>query len=523
MAYSFGLLGFGHQQTLRALGDHAIPKLPNFKAEEFSIMIYSFGLVNFRHHDLLAAMLTEVPAALPRFSTQNISNFLHGLGLVNYDRDDGFVRTIVDHLITRLPDCTPQDISNPITALMRMSERHDELMHAVAACITSPSTHLPVTSFSTQNIANIIYGFDALQVFDQRLFEITAEETSKRLETFIPQEVANIIWAFAKQSFGSPAWYEDILARCAPFAELPAGAGSGNGLSVFWGSEDLEKPLGALWPMRAQLPSFQRIETVFRDRFLDRIAAFLCALAPQLGSPAPAQYQKDFAAWDLYQVGPLYTEELLGSVGVQRGATPSARALDALMKHYIDTSNEESLLSKHGDKLLFTVLPAARWVACHMSYRLHLEGDVANSLCGDTIVDAPHPKEDDSEANQRRFKAESWRQPVELPGAAGAFRPTLLSTFLGNYRHRHTELVACDALVDLVLQAVASGQWHWSESFWQGLGGEVEFLVPHTPCLSCVGAFTQLRCWAPNLRVTVVYEDWREWRRRLRTSVGLPT
>lgn len=35
---------------------------------------------------------------------------------------------------------------------------------------------------------------------------------------------------------------------------------------------------------------------------------------------------------------------------------------------------------------------------------------------------------------------------------------------------------------------------------------QVELLVPHTPCLSCVGAFTQLKRWAPRLRIAVLYQ-----------------
>lgn len=41
-----------------------------------------------------------------------------------------------------------------------------------------------------------------------------------------------------------------------------------------------------------------------------------------------------------------------------------------------------------------------------------------------------------------------------------------------------------------------------------GAPWKVELVVPHTPCLSCVGAFTQLRRWAPRLQVAVVYQDW---------------
>eukprot|EP00933_Yihiella_yeosuensis_P033091 TRINITY_DN26797_c0_g1_i2.p1 TRINITY_DN26797_c0_g1~~TRINITY_DN26797_c0_g1_i2.p1 ORF type:complete len:150 (-),score=22.72 TRINITY_DN26797_c0_g1_i2:74-523(-) len=143
------------------------------------------------------------------------------------------------------------------------------------------------------------------------------------------------------------------------------------------------------------------------------------------------------------------------------------------------------------------------------------------------IVEPAHPKEDD-EANQRRFKAESWRESADASNGQqgltrslpGAWRPVLLTTFLGNYRHRHTEVVALDALIDLVLGAMAERQLPWSDEHWERLSGEVELVVPHTPCLSCVGALTQLRRWAPQLQIRVAYEDWRDWRSMLKQNVA---
>jgi len=312
----------------------------------------------------------------------------------------------------------------------------------------------------------------------------------------------------------------------------PASTFSGKGLCTLWGAEDLEKPLAALWPVRDQLPSYGRIERVFRTRFLDRIAAFLGSLAPQLGSPPPAQYQRDFASWGLYQVGPLFTEELLIVAGVKRVA-PSDKACQALLRHYIGDGNDDSLLARYGDKLLISMLPAARWVSSHVAYALSHDSDDGFSneaLTGDIVVEPAHPKDDDTDDNRRRFKAETWRESVPVESGAqqsidsgnggGAYRPVLLSTFLGNWRHRHTELVALDELINVALSALVTRRWRWDEDFWARLHGDVELFVPHTPCLSCVGAFAQLHRWSPDLHIRIAYDDWREWRGKLQQEVG---
>eukprot|EP00913_Durusdinium_trenchii_P000751 g701.t1 len=471
MAYSSALLGYANPVMLRALGDQAIPKLLRFKAEEFSIMVYSLGVLNFRHHDLLAHVVQLVPAALPKFTTQNMSNLLHGLGLVSFDRDDDFVR---------------HDIANPITALMRMCIPHERFFRQVAAYITAPSSRLPLKDFTPQEIANTIYGFDALQVFDVTLFEQTQREISKRVEEFIPQEAANVLWAVAKQGLGSVDFFEELLRRMAPFAEAQRPSGPQR-MAVEWGAEDA-------WD------------------------AWVMSLSPASNMPLPSQYQKDFAAWDLYQVGPDYTEELLRGVGVLRHPW---RTDQELLRHYVG-NEPDSLLSRYGEKLLISVLPAARWVSSRLFFRLASPSN-SELLEGALLVEPAHPKEDD-EANQRRFgaSATSWREELELSGGNGhaPFRPVLLSTFLGNWRHRHTEVVALDLLVDRVLQALQQRSWRWHPRLWEDLEGEVELLVPHTPCLSCVGAFTQLKRWAPRLRIAVLYQDWRDWRKLLRDTVA---
>eukprot|EP00438_Fugacium_kawagutii_P031274 Skav218646 [mRNA] locus=scaffold365:568426:570308:- [translate_table: standard] len=68
-------------------------------------------------------------------------------------------------------------------------------------------------------------------------------------------------------------------------------------------------------------------------RTLDRSGRM--SLSPSTNNPSPAQYQKDFAAWDLYQVGPDYTEELLKSAGVLRFPW---RNEEALLQHYVGDS-----------------------------------------------------------------------------------------------------------------------------------------------------------------------------------------
>merc|ERR1712137_346674 len=179
-----------------------------------------------------------------------------------------------------------------------------------------------------------------------------------------------------------------------------------------------------------------------------------------------------------------------------------------------DDFKDETLLGRYGEKMVLNVLPAARSVSSYLVYTLTLDAEgVSAPLTGSLVVDAANPKEDELESN-RRLNAESWREMVADAGF-GVYRPVLLSTFLGNLRNRHTEIVAMDTLIDAALGAVTSGVWPWIPGFWSRLAGDVSLFVPHTPCLSCIGAFAQMRCWAPQVCISIAYEDWREWRKRL--------
>eukprot|EP00971_Amphidinium_carterae_P166325 3296509-Amphidinium_carterae.1 len=57
-------------------------------------------------------------------------------------------------------------------------------------------------------------------------------------------------------------------------------------------------------------------------------------------------------------VGPAYTEEVLAAVGVKR-VTASEQTEEHLLQHYVGDSTV-ALYARFGDKLLMSVLPAAR-------------------------------------------------------------------------------------------------------------------------------------------------------------------
>merc|ERR1712014_239070 len=149
-------------------------------------------------------------------------------------------------------------------------------------------------------------------------------------------------------------------------------------------------------------------------------------------------------------------------------------------------------------------MPEERLISSYILYRFT---DFADShLFGDRVVKY------ENESNQLSFKAKRWREAVD---ANGMWRPVLLSAFLFHWRHRHAEAVALDELVCLVLAVFTSGKLYWRQDFLEKLAGEINAVGTHTACLSCVGVFAQLHCWAPYMQIKFAYVDWSEWRNKL--------
>ena len=63
-----------------------------------------------------------------------------------------------------------------------------------------------------------------------------------------------------------------------------------------------------------------------------------------------------------------------------------------------------------------------------------------------------------------------------------------------------------------MLALVTSDKGHYRPDFLKQLEGEVGVVGTHTACLSCVGVFAQLHCWAPQIQLKIAYVDWSEWR-----------
>jgi hypothetical protein len=94
--------------------------------------------------------------------------------------------------------------------------------HALFTKIGDEATR-QISSFTTQNMANISHAFAVVGVSHHKLFDSIASEAMRRLPEFNAQEIANLTWSFAKAKEVEPKLYhliaEEILSRLDEFVE----------------------------------------------------------------------------------------------------------------------------------------------------------------------------------------------------------------------------------------------------------------------------------------------------------------
>ncbi|KAJ1459195.1 hypothetical protein M885DRAFT_560952, partial [Pelagophyceae sp. CCMP2097] len=65
-----------------------------------------------------------------------------------------------------------------------------------------------IATFDPQNLANIVWAYATVGVKAPALFEAVATESSKKIATFVPQDLVNTVWAYATAGVEAPALFE---------------------------------------------------------------------------------------------------------------------------------------------------------------------------------------------------------------------------------------------------------------------------------------------------------------------------
>lgn len=104
---------------------------------------------------------------------------------------------LVGMAMAALPDCSAQGISNIAYA---MSKIGGELLYLSEMDRVAEVALTKVAEFNSQNIANLAGAFASMQHSSPELFSELSSRASHIVHTFKPQEIAQVLWAFASLS-----------------------------------------------------------------------------------------------------------------------------------------------------------------------------------------------------------------------------------------------------------------------------------------------------------------------------------
>ncbi|CAI9114747.1 OLC1v1015539C2 [Oldenlandia corymbosa var. corymbosa] len=101
---------------------------------------------------------------------------------------------LVGMAMTALPECSAQGVSNIAWALSKIG---GELLYLSEMDRLAEVALIKVGEFNSQNVANVAGAYATMQHSSPELFSGLAKRASDIIDTFQPQEIAQLLWAFA--------------------------------------------------------------------------------------------------------------------------------------------------------------------------------------------------------------------------------------------------------------------------------------------------------------------------------------
>lgn len=101
---------------------------------------------------------------------------------------------LVGMAMAALPDCSAQGVSNIAWALSKIG---GELLYLSEMDRVAEVAVTKVDEFNSQNVANLAGAFASMQHSAPELFAELSKRASSIIHTFQPQEIAQVLWAFA--------------------------------------------------------------------------------------------------------------------------------------------------------------------------------------------------------------------------------------------------------------------------------------------------------------------------------------
>jgi len=200
LLWSFAKLSLGDQAFFNSVAPHLLRRREGeFSSQCLATIAWAFGTVKAHHHAVFSSFARELAVVAPSMATQGIANTVWAFARVRRQETQLF-RALADaacrdHMVTTFKT---QELSNTAWAFATVGLEHPQLFSKIAEVLVCRAWELP-----PQNMANMLWAYAKLSAPCRgRVFPALLEVTLSRLEQYKPQEVSAILWAVAREIAG---------------------------------------------------------------------------------------------------------------------------------------------------------------------------------------------------------------------------------------------------------------------------------------------------------------------------------
>lgn len=508
LSWSLAVLNHRDNKILAGLCHQLFARVEEFSPANLAISAWSFATLNYRDDLVMKRLNRQALGRLQDFEAQSLANLSWAEATMRF-KDDVLMHHIAGEALRKMDRFSPQHVANTAWAYATLGRRADALFKALEArALQLLQEDAP--DFVSLDLALCSWSFAWLEHVgpNSPLLHAIADASLRRLGEFSTQQLANMLWGLDHANYQNSRFFETVVQWCCsrPMSFWQKAAG-----------EEMVSVMTALRPYASGNAQWRELETFFTNETLRPLARFLCT------SNSSDGYVQGLRQLRTYHAGALYTSWLFEEIGItflgDGDDAKVARKVQDLVDFYLlppearwlpDGYEDDDVQANRAEipsllELLDVkrrVQPSSHFIALHLSAELSM--DSPNGVVQRKIWRAvpTRPPRRSGLSFVRGEKLEDHAMPDDDEPGFGMKTATLRDY----QRKHHAEVTALSQVVEAIaeMQATSSQVTGW-----------VELFVPHYPCSSCTGALVQFATRHPQISVRVGHDDWRHWLRRL--------
>jgi len=198
VCWSCATLRLYASDILNTISEIASPRLHEMKPFELSNMVWAYAKLQLGQPKFYEAVSDRVlQRQAGEFSLQCISMIAWSFASVK-NRDLPLFASLSKEMTDSLLDIKPQEISNSLWAYAKISCPY----HALFMALADVACEKDFWQFKPQELSNTVWAFATSLIRHNLLFEKVAKVAIAKRSELLPQNCANILWAYAKLQVG---------------------------------------------------------------------------------------------------------------------------------------------------------------------------------------------------------------------------------------------------------------------------------------------------------------------------------